>query len=430
MATQSGTARISATHTNSAQPGVRFETLDSWRGICALLVAMMHFPASGAIAESAFVRSAYLFVDYFFVLSGFVIAHGYSQKLTDGASYARFLVLRIGRIYPLHIAVLLLFVGFELSRLAIPALRGNGPMPFTEGNSFGALVSNIFLLNGMGINDKLTWNGPSWSISAEMWTYVLFGAGVLLLRRRLWIALVAAIIICPVILYLYAPRYMDATYDFGFIRCVYGFSLGVLLYDFSKRRLAPAMAYDGRALLIWTLVELTAVAAVIVFVSTAAHSSLSFAAPLLFAVALSIFIRERGLVSSLLRTKLSVWLGSLSYGIYMLHIFVQSRMINAGTVLSKVAGFEIVGPFQINGEAFDGFGLHGPWFGTLAMLVMLVAVVAAAWIGYVLVEVPFQRLSRRLVQAAPRRQPSRAEERLARIAGRRPGVAPTAGGLG
>ncbi len=427
--TQFGTARSGAAHSIPAHPGIRFQTLDSWRGICAILVAMMHFPASGLLAESTFVRSAYLFVDYFFVLSGFVIAHGYSRKLTDGAGYARFLALRVGRIYPLHLAVLMLFVGFELLRLAVPALRGEGAAPFTGGNSIGALMSNLLLLNGMGVDEQLTWNGPSWSISAEMWTYVLFGAALLLLRRRLWIALVAAILVCPVILCLYAPRYMDATYDFGFVRCVYGFSLGVLLHELSKRGLAPGAARDARSLVVWTLVELGAVAAVVVFVSTSAHTALSFAAPLLFAMVLTIFIRERGLVSGVLRLRPFVWLGSLSYGIYMLHIFVQSRLINAGTLLGKATGVQIVGPFEIGGEAFHGFGLQGPWLGTLAMLLMLAAVIASAWIGYVLIEMPFQRLSRRLVSARPPREPSRAEERFARIAGSPAAAAPPVGGL-
>ena len=106
--------------------------------------------------------------------------------------------------------------------------------------SLPALLSNVLLLNGMGVDGGLAWNGPSWSISAEVWTYLLFGAVVLLLRGRLWLALVPAIIACPVILYLYSPHYMDATWDFGFVRCVYGFALGALLYDLSKTRLAAA----------------------------------------------------------------------------------------------------------------------------------------------------------------------------------------------
>ncbi|WP_454616650.1 hypothetical protein [Bradyrhizobium cenepequi] len=57
-----------------------------------------------------FTRKAYLFVDFFFVLTGFVIASNYRSRLADGFSAGRFLVLRLGRIYPLHIVTLLLFI--------------------------------------------------------------------------------------------------------------------------------------------------------------------------------------------------------------------------------------------------------------------------------------------------------------------------------
>ena len=116
-----------------------------------------------------------------------------------------------------------------------------------------ALLSSVFLLNGMGVDSGLNWNGPSWSISAEVWTYFLFGAAVLLLRGRLWMALLPAIIVGPVILYLYSPHYMDATFDFGFVRCVYGFALGALLHDLSRKRLAAAVQPQGRSAILWTI---------------------------------------------------------------------------------------------------------------------------------------------------------------------------------
>ena len=407
---QSGMARVDPARLKTSASGVRFETLDSWRGICALMVALMHFPVSGPIGESAVVRGAYLFVDYFFVLSGFVMAHGYGRKIVDGAALRNFLFLRLGRIYPLHIAVLGLFVGFEVLRMLVPALRGDGAPPFTGDNSLSALLSNVLLLNGMGVEDSLTWNGPSWSISAEMWTYVLFGVGLLLLRARLWIALVCAVLVCPLVLFLYSPHYMDATYDFGFVRCVFGFSLGVLLHGVLGRQ--PALPEPtGSVLWLWTSAELAAVAGVLAFVSLAAGNAAGFAAPFLFALVLAVFVPARGLVSRLLRMRLFLWLGTLSYGIYMIHIFVQSRLINAGTLFGKVTGTELVGPFQIDGVDFYGFGVQGAAFGTLMAVLMVIAVVVAAWIGYVLVERPFMRLSRRLVSVrepkdiAPARRP-------------------------
>lgn len=388
-------ARAAIGQGSPAKSSLRFETLDSWRGICALLVALMHFPASGPIGESPLVRGAFLFVDYFFVLSGFVIAHGYGRKLADGTDYLRFIVLRLGRIYPLHVAVLALFVGFELVRLLVPALQGQGAPPFGEGNTLAELLSNLALLNGVGFEERLTWNGPSWSISAEMWTYVLFGAAVLLLRGRTWMALVAAALVGALAICLFSSKYMDATWDLGFARCIYGFAVGALLYGLSMDRLARIGPVEGRAATIWTLAEIGAVAIVIIFVSVAAHNAMGIAAPFVFALVLGIFAHERGMISRLLRRRLFLWLGTLSYGIYMVHIFVQSRLINVGTILGKLTGSELVGPFQINGEAYYGFGMQGALFGTLMFAVMVLAVVATAWIGNVLIEKPFQRLSRR-----------------------------------
>ena len=395
----SGTVRRSdSAQADGARPRIRFETLDSWRGICALLVAMMHFPASGFLAESPVVRGGYLFVDYFFVLSGAVIMHGYGHRIADGASYLRFMLLRFGRVYPLHVAVLLLFVAFEGLRLAVPALRGDGAAPFTDGNSLSGLVSSLLLLNGVGLEDQLVWNGPSWSISSEFWTYLLFGAVVLLLRERLWLALVAAVAVAPVVLLATAtPEYMDTTYAMGFVRCIYGFSLGALIYRLFRREAMPASGDAAPSRLLWTALEVGAMLMVAAFVSLAARNVWSFAAPFVFGAALFVFMHERGLVSQLLRMRLFLWLGTLSYGIYMVHIFVQSRIINAGTLAGKVLGQDFVGPFDMAGESFYGFGVNGALFGTLMMLVMVVTVVIAAWIGNLLVEKPFQALTRRLV---------------------------------
>jgi peptidoglycan/LPS O-acetylase OafA/YrhL len=389
-------ARIRATHRSAAKAKIRLETLDSWRGICALLVAVMHFPASGPVAESLVVRNAYLFVDYFFVLSGFVIAYGYGARLVNGVNYLRFVILRIGRIYPLHVAVLALFVAFEALRWAVPALAGNGAAPFTDGNSPIELMTSLALLNGMGVDSRLTWNGPSWSISAEFWTYILFGGLVVLLGRRSWIALLVAVVTAPSVLYLFSPDYMDATWDLGFVRCVYGFSLGALIYFLAGDRLLSAKARQAaeptaRA----SVLELAAIVLVGLFVALAGDNAASIAAPFVFALSLYVFVLEGGVFSLMLRTRLFQWLGVLSYGIYMVHIFVQARMINLASVLEKIVGVELIGAFQINGQDFYGFGLNGPVFGTLMVAAMIVAVVAVALIAHLLIEKPFQRLSRK-----------------------------------
>jgi peptidoglycan/LPS O-acetylase OafA/YrhL len=54
---------------------VRFLALDSWRGLCAVLVAAMHFQGAWHFYDASFLHNCYLLVDFFFVLSGFVLAH-------------------------------------------------------------------------------------------------------------------------------------------------------------------------------------------------------------------------------------------------------------------------------------------------------------------------------------------------------------------
>src|SRR5258706_11891723 len=132
--------------------GLRFRALDSWRGVCALLVAAHHLEVRGFFYWQPLVRNAWLFVDFFFVLSGFVIAHAYGEKLSNGADIKAFVMRRFGRLWPLHVAVLLALVVIELSRLAIvplPPIAGDY-VAFSEGRSPYAIVTNFFLVQSFG----------------------------------------------------------------------------------------------------------------------------------------------------------------------------------------------------------------------------------------------------------------------------------------
>ena len=91
------------------------------------------------------------------------------------------------------------------------------------------LVTNLFLLQSMGLHSGLTWNGPSWSISTEWWTYVTFALVCAWLGMRNWMLVLAALV-APVVLLHLSHTGMDTTYDWGLIRCVFGFALGVACF--------------------------------------------------------------------------------------------------------------------------------------------------------------------------------------------------------
>ena len=166
-----------------------------------------------------------MFVDFFFVLSGFVLAHAYFGRVGREVSVPRFLGLRLGRIYPLHLAVLLAMLALELLLVAVPALTERPA--FAPGRSGGELIASLLLLNSSGVVDRLVWNGPSWSIAAEFWAYVAFA--LLALGRRVWpFALLGAG--AGLALLALHPDLHEASFDFGTLRCLYGFSLGVLVW--------------------------------------------------------------------------------------------------------------------------------------------------------------------------------------------------------
>lgn len=383
--------------------GERFLVLDSWRGICALLMALFHFPTDSLISQSAFVGGSYLFVDFFFVLSGFVIASSYGSRLSEPVELARFVPVRFGRIYPLHLLMLAAFSAFEELRLILPQLRGTGAEPFTGGFDLNSLATNLFLLQGMGVEDHLSWNAPSWSISAEFFAYLLFAAIVFTTGRRSWIWLVAAAVTAPLFLLAFSHRHMDVSFDFGFIRCLYGFSLGALLAWFQHDSIAEArqaLAGDARARLAWTAAEMAMIAVIGVFVALAGDNDAGIAAPLVFALALYLFAHEGGWISAFLRTRPMLMLGALSYSIYMVHIFVQARMINVGGLVERKFGLHLLGDIVLRGDHATGFGADLPGVGLAAILAMLVATIAVSWCTWRFVEMPalawFRRLAKRI----------------------------------
>ncbi|MBZ9960069.1 acyltransferase [Mesorhizobium sp. B2-2-4] len=380
--------------------GERFLVLDSWRGICALLVALFHFPTASTISQSAFVGSSYLFVDFFFVLSGFVIASSYGWRLSQPREVARFAVVRFGRIYPLHFLMLAAFAGFELLRLMLPQVHGAGAAPFTGGFSLQSLLANLLLLQGVGFEDQLTWNAPSWSISAEFFAYLLFAGVVFTAGARAWVWFVAAAIAAPLFLLGFSTHHMDVSFDFGFIRCLYGFSLGALLAWFQHDSIAGARQALARTgpLLSWTLAEIVMAAVIVLFIALAGDNDAGIAAPLVFALALFLFAHEGGWISVFLRTPFMLTLGALSYSIYMVHIFVQARMINVAGLVERKLGLGLVGDIVLRGEPATGFGAG--WAGDVAILVMLLVTIGVSWITWRCVEMPamawFRRLSKRI----------------------------------
>lgn len=170
-------------------------------------------------------------------------------------------------------------------------MHGTGAAPSTSGFDVKSLVTNLFLLQGMGFEDHLSWNAPSWSISAEFFAYLMFAGVVFASGRRAWIWFAAAAVTAPFFLLAFSNRHMDVSFDFGFIRCLYGFSLGALLAWFQHDSIAAARQAiaGGNGRLAWTAAEIAMIAVIGLFVSIAGGNDTGIAAPFVFALALYLF---------------------------------------------------------------------------------------------------------------------------------------------
>jgi peptidoglycan/LPS O-acetylase OafA/YrhL len=166
------------------------------RAVAAVFVVFFHFGDSFAALFPAFTvfspiyKSGDMGVDLFFMLSGFILSLNYLDrfKTVSLSSYWNFLRARLARIYPVHLFTLLVLTVFVLS-----ARRASVTMHDTHYSVF-TWFTNLFLVHVWpGFIRGVTWNFPSWSISAEWFAYLLFpffAAWVGLTKRPyIWFAL-------------------------------------------------------------------------------------------------------------------------------------------------------------------------------------------------------------------------------------------------
>lgn len=167
----------------TAPAPTELRSLTGARGIAAWFVVLFHlrFAAGSQVPHwlHAVLAKGYLAVDFFFVLSGFVLWLNYQQKFRESglAAAPRFICRRIARIWPLHAVMLAGAVLFALA-LTLRGTPDDAQFPWLE------LPLHLLLVQNWGFTDSLTWNDPAWSISCELGAYLLFPLLVLAVDWR------------------------------------------------------------------------------------------------------------------------------------------------------------------------------------------------------------------------------------------------------
>ncbi|WP_457310956.1 acyltransferase family protein [Sphingomonas sp. UYAg733] len=291
--------------------------LTSMRGIAAWFVVLYHIRLSIAGLPASWVgffAKGYLAVDFFFLLSGFVIWLSWGEKFRDVgfAAMPGFLHKRIARIWPLHLFMLGCAVGLALLFTATGRLD-EADYPLRE------LPLHIALVQNWGFTGQLSWNDPSWSISTELGAYLLFPLLTLAIdwRRVPSWAVLAAIMSLIVLLHATMARGGAPTLGtdiprFGLIRCVIEFAAGTAICALWVRW----KARPG------TPATISAMIALVIALLWAAGMPETLAVPALFAALLLALALTSGIRRNPLDNGALHYLGEISYATYLGHFLL------------------------------------------------------------------------------------------------------------
>ncbi|MDE2334337.1 MAG: acyltransferase [Rhodospirillales bacterium] len=208
-----------------------FLGLDGLRGVAALFVVLLH--ATAPFGLNGAIPHAELAVDFFFLLSGFVITHAYEKRLLSALSLGGFLRIRLTRLYPLYLLGLVIGVAVYAGRTALIGHTAAGP------DVAIAIASNLLMLPTVAIRrrgwaDIMPFDIPAWSLFFEMLVNLAYVAALPLLSGRV---LRATVVAGALLVFLQAYHLGAVTGGgtpgqlvFGLGRVIYPFFLGVLLY--------------------------------------------------------------------------------------------------------------------------------------------------------------------------------------------------------
>ena len=293
-------------------PRGEIRALTALRGIAAMAVVLQHYSATAAVWSGKNIPSlaphGYMAVDFFFVLSGFIMAYTYAAPFAARgmAAYPDFILRRIARVWPLQVATVLILVAVGF---AYRAGTGEWTLFRSDAIVFDALA-NIFMLQGWGIGANL--NGPSGTVSQELGAYVAFPLLLwLAMHRRPAVAALAGAVAVAALVgeAVQVPRLGLHSRELGvmIVRCFAEFTLGLLAYRLYR---AGALRWIGGD------------AATAGFSAAAAAALLAgydLPAALLFVPIVLAFAYNAGWPARWAATPVPYFLGVISYSLYLIH---------------------------------------------------------------------------------------------------------------
>lgn len=364
----------------------RFEVLDSFRGLFALSIVVFHMGLVGSITELNFFRGSAIFVEFFFVLSGFVITHSFGFRAD--LSFKFFFISRTFRLFPLHIVMLFVFIFLELGKLIFSnyGFVFNG-VPFTHSAAPKEIIPNMFLIQAWTpFFDNLSFNTPSWSISIEYYMYMIFFAIVVFLSKYkilLWFFISISMFY---LIFVDSDLFVDPVKR-G-ISCFFAGSMVYVVYKNIIKIKDISINY-----LLGDFLEIFCLFLVVFIVSSDFHYR-SLIASLIFCLTILVFSFERGLVSNFLKYRMFKFFGELSYSIYMVHLAVLFLFTSAMIILQKVTGLSLA-PI-IDGKRIMTMG--DPLLNNITIFIIILIIISISFVTNKYIEKKWQVIGKSFIK--------------------------------
>lgn len=293
---------------------MRIEQITFTRFWAALAIVIYHFGKGTAINNE---YTSHLFsnvgVSYFFILSGFVMIIAYQK--TEKFNLKKYFINRFARIYPLYLFALLLIIFLKVV--------------FKQGVNFTELIYSITVIQAWSSEYVLSLNGPGWSISVEIFFYFLFPLLLLFFyqKHQLKTVITYIIVFCLISQFFFQFFILSHTHEHDWFEFFYYspiMHLGEFLIgnvaglfflnyrnDYANSRLYK---YNSFLILLCLLVLLLLLKYPLLFNYHNGFLAIVYIPLILF---LSF---DKGWITKLLNLKPFVFLGEISYGVYLLQL--------------------------------------------------------------------------------------------------------------
>ena len=375
----------------------RFYLLDILRAVAAYAVVLMHFryfylPPDGSWTPDFDISAQPFYwllqpvydhgatsVQIFFCMSGFIFFWLYRDSVADGRTGGyQFFVLRVSRLYPLHLVTLLIVAALQWS------YHGNsGGFTAFGPNTAEQFVFQLFLATEWGLSGPTSFNGPIWTVSGEVFSYAVFfflaAAG-----KAGWRGVIIAMLLAGLL--------QEANHRLG--QAVFFFFAGGAIYLFWRELVQRLTRYQIQT----TILPLSLMALVAGILAVDRLEGVVEQLVLWFVIApLAVFIPVLLQSCWPMLGRSAAWFGDLTYAVYLIHFPLQLMILMTAWQLG----------YTVNPSPT----LFLAYFGGLTVI---------AWFVFHRFELPMQRYLRRRLQRTPTASPGPAKLPV-------PSIAPTRG---